>query len=241
MENLESEIKEAAKHILNFFKQSYPIKFCGEDRTWIDRLKTLKGWIKKDEWDEYIEKCGGGLYEEKLRAQRLREIYQEGDLEKIAGYGRDNINTMTGGMKGGPDLWSWGESFHNETTLNHLNQFDPEYIGNPYGDYARKSQEITPFYKKLIEEAKDIETKAIEIRKDITSQEFIERVKEATKEARKISYIISEIAKPAKELYLLEEFKRKEEVIPLLKRVEELYSSTIDLTKAIIELADSTT
>src|SRR3989338_348058 len=252
------EILEAAEHIVDFLRRTYTRKEFTGERTLAERIDDISRWvavrkrnvdvthdlgdgvfIKQRITDKSVEHGGGNLLEERWRAKRLRELYERGSEEEIFNYGKENINTMTGGWFGNTVPYV---GFHNETTQNHLKFFHPDYIGNPYGDYVRESEELVPFYRGLADEGKALEARVLEIRREICADpDFNQRVEDAVEEARKRTGISSELDAPRTGLYQLEEFKRGDRVIPLIKRVEKLYSSTINLTKAVIEVSRRST
>lgn len=207
---------KCAEHVLNFFRETYPREEYGTERTLTIRLEMLESWIEAPENQQT-----GILYFERSRAKKLREMYGEDNFEVITQYGRDNSDTMTGGMFYGKGY----TGFHNETTQNHLCQFDPKYSGNPYVDYASEAQLLSPFYQNLLDRASKIKADAFAIRDEILgSAEFQSAIDNKSREE-------------IRALYLVEEFKRKERVIPLLAQVEALYSDTILLTEAVLALS----
>src|SRR3989344_5121721 len=103
--------------------------------------------------------------------------------------------------------------------------FDPDHPSNPYEDYASESKSLAPFYQNVLEKARNIQSDALAVKDEIKDN------------AEYQSAIIGKINEEKRAIYLIEEFKRREKVIPLLTRVEALYSDMIVLTEAVLELS----
>src|SRR3989338_6964288 len=97
MNQVRREVMECAQHFLYFFRENYPRAVRKSEWSLTKRLEILGGWVE-DKSDYKHLKSDYGLYQERSRAGQLRELYEEGDLDRIANYGRTNVNTMTGGF-----------------------------------------------------------------------------------------------------------------------------------------------
>ena len=109
-----TEVLECAEDILTFFRKTYPRKERDKEWTLTKRLEILSGWTQDQENQD------SRFYSRRSKVRRFREMYERGNIEEIAQYGRDNVDTITGGQFYKLELQQYegAEGFDNETIHN---------------------------------------------------------------------------------------------------------------------------